>query len=333
MVRTLTHVFILISLFTLSPWLGAQDTRKIWGNDRKAITLFSDDQYEFRSSWLKIGKNDKERVEKLIELLSKSSTGEKVVFKAKMKALELGSTLEDLVLIGEGSLTDTTLVRRFLPSDIKKVDYESRSVVYINRSHNLQDALLDFAHELTHFSFRTAFNPYVVNFNLKDFIKSTIEGRGGEVDAYMVECKVLQETFSENTWRGSNCSRLLDEQGKLSRAMTIQKFYQVGNHLRLLKKELGQHLLQLEDFPQVNDDEAQYISSAYGVPYPLAALREYASIMERSCLNDYKRMALLRDSKGRSPASQIDSSDKSKMTQDFKKRCSNYLTEKMADSF
>lgn len=333
MARIYLYSFVSLCFLLLSPWLVAQDSKKIWGHERKAITLFSDDRYEFGSSWLKLGKTDKERVGKLIELLNKSPTGKKIVLKAESKASELGSSLEDLVMIGEGSLTDTTLVRRFLSNDIQKVDYELRSVIYINRSHRLHDALLDFAHELTHFSFRTAFNPYVGNFNLKDFIKSTIEGRGGEVDAYMVECKVLRETFSESTWRGSNCSSLIDEKGNLSRDKTIQKFYQVGSHLPTLKKELERRQLNIEEFPQINDDEALYISSAYGVPYPLAALREYSAIMESSCFNDSKRLALIQDSKSRSPASQFESNNKNKMTQDFKKRCSDYLSEGILASF
>lgn len=328
--------FVFAAIFSKPYCAFAQDssiTTKIWGNDRKAKTLFVDETYDFRASWLKIAKTDKERIEKLLEIVSKVPTGEKIVLKARLKAAEQGALLEDLITLGEGSLTDTTLLRRYLPSQVHKVSYEARSQVLINRSHNLQNAILDLSHELTHFSFRSAFNPYVVNFKLKDFIKSTIEGQGGEVDAYLVECKVFKETFSEEAWRSSNCHELTDAQGKLSRQRIVERFYQVGNQYKTLKKELEAQRLTLDDFPFVNDQEASYVSSAYGVPYPLAALREYTSIMEKSCLNDYKRMVLMRESNSRRPASQDEAGEQSQMTRDFKERCTEYLGGKSVTSF
>ena len=36
----------------------------------------------------------------------------------------------------------------------------------------------------------------------------------------------------------------------------------------------------------------------YAVPYPLAALREYETIMSKVCENDYKRLAYMRESIG-----------------------------------
>ncbi len=324
--------FFLLSFSSLAQ--GSSIAKRIWGNDRQAKTLFVEEQYDFRSAWLKIGKTDKERVEKLLEILTKTSTGDRIVMNARIKALDYGSTLEELISIGDGSLTDTTLIRRYFPSQGDKVSYESRSQVIINRSHHLQDAILDLAHELTHFSFRSAFNPYVVNFNLKDFIKSTIEGQGGEVDAYLVECKVLKEAFSESTWRGSQCSRMVNDQGKLSRNMIVEKFYQVGHHYKVLKKELETHNLKLADLPQITDGDATYISSAYGVPYPLAALREYTGIMEKSCLNDYKRLVLMRESNsGRRPASQAEIPKTDPMTKAFKERCTEYMGERAPASF
>jgi len=326
MERRFCFLFIFTLLLTTS--LLAQDNQKIWGNDRKAITVFTDERYEFNASWLKLGKTNQDRIEKLIELLKKSSTGQKIYSKAKANAIGHGHALEELIIIGESSLTDTTLIRRYLSTDMTKVNYETRSLIHINRSHNLQDAVLDLAHELTHYSFRSAFNPYLINFNLKDFIKNTIEGRGGEVDAYLIECKVFKEIFSQNSWQSSNCARLVDDQGQLSREKIMQKFYQVGNHLSDFKKELGGYQLQLNDFPQVTTEEAQYISSAYGVPYPLAALREYASIMQKSCVNDYKRLSKNRELNGRRPAALNEIDERQgQMVNEFHKRCANYFSE------
>ena len=227
---------------------------------------------------------------------------EKIIKKARAKASSYGKKLSDVIFGGEGSITDTTLVRRFSPVRPEEISYESRSKVFINRNLSIKNAILDLAHELTHFSFRTTFNPYHGHFDLKDFITSTVEGKGGEVDAYLVECRVLLELFGDQV-SDSNCHRILNrETGKIDRKKGIDEFYQLGKYYKSFNSQIKKHNLAPKNFSQTSAKSAHFISSAYGLPYPLAAVYEYESIMRRVCKNDERRLNIMRNKKGRMPS-------------------------------
>ena len=83
----LTFIFLFLILSFSSFAQDSSITRKIWGNDRQAKTLFVEEQYDFRSSWLKIGKTDKERVEKLFN--KNTVDGEKCTKTDFKKALKM----------------------------------------------------------------------------------------------------------------------------------------------------------------------------------------------------------------------------------------------------
>lgn len=285
-----------------------------------------DDDLNFNEPWYKKTKSDEENFKRLVEALKKVPSGKKVIEKATEKAAQKGFTLYDVIAIGDGSLTDTTLIRRFSASDPTQVMYETKSKVYLNRHLKTLDALLDFAHELTHFTYREAFNPYANHFALKDFIKGTVEGRGGEVDAYMVECKVLFELLPGSGPERSNCQKVFDKKlGVISKEMGVQEFYKIGNHYNNFKKEIGKFALSESDLPQASESEAFFISSAWGLPYPVAAVKEYTNIMDRVCKNDQNRLSLMESKLTRSPASTDNGQTTFKtMFEDFKIRCEKF---------
>lgn len=287
-----------------------------------------DEDVDFNDPWYKVGKTDEENFKRLVNELKKVETGKKVIEKATEKAAQQGFTLYDVVAIGNGSLTDTTLIRRFSASNPAHVVYETKSKVYLNRHLKTLDALLDFAHELTHFTYREAFNPYDSRFHLKDFIKSTVEGRGGEVDAYMVECKVLKELLPKVGFERSNCPKVYDQKlGVVSKELGIQEFYKVGRHIDDLKKDLEKYAVNEKELPQTSGSEALFISSAWGLPYPVAAVKEYVNIMDRVCKNDQNRITLMQERLGRAPAntdSSTDTQDFRVMFEDFKSRCDKF---------
>ncbi|MCF8059345.1 MAG: hypothetical protein K9K67_08615 [Bacteriovoracaceae bacterium] len=271
---------------------------------RKQTTIDVERSYRYDQKWTTIAKTEKQAMDELLEVLERSSTGKKVVEKSRKKAETYGKTLEELLLPGEGSLTDTTLVRKFAPANPNEVVYESRSKVYINRNLSVKNALLDLAHELTHFALREPFNPYQAPFGLKDFITSTVEGRGGEVEAYLVECQVLFEIFKERN-QDSNCHRVVDpSSGRVNKGRGIHEFYQLGRFYKTFHNSLRRHDMSPTDFEATSQAGAHFISSAYGLPYPLAAVHEYEAIMERVCQNDGRRLAIMRDNISRQPASQ-----------------------------
>jgi hypothetical protein len=270
-------------------------------------------------TWMDYTSSAELNLKKLLELLSRSRSGEKLIKEAAYKASLSGQTLTDVIKVGEGSLTDTTLVRKFSPQSPEHVIYESRSVVYINKNLAWDDALLDLAHELTHYVYRDGFNPYSESFNPKDFIKSTIEGNGGEVQAFLTECRVLRELFSKKVASRSNCQKIEDDSGQLSYTKAVELFYHVGSYYDGLKTQFQKREIA-SSFSDLKPEKINFISSAYGVPYPVAALMEYDLVVNKVCENDKKRLAYMQQGPQRGPASQ---NMNSKFMESYSARCSH----------
>jgi Zn-dependent peptidase ImmA (M78 family) len=259
-------------------------------------------------TWMDYTSSAEINLKKLFELLSRSATGEKLLQAASFKASRSGQTLSDVVLVGESSLTDTTLVRKFSPQSPEHVVYESRSVVYLSRHLSWDDALLDLAHELTHYVHRESFNPYAADFNPRDFIKSTIEGQGGEVQAFLTECRVLKELFSRNFHNRSHCQSIQVE-GELSQQKATELFYHVGPYFDSFHQQLQKRQIAAA-FTHLKPGKINFISSAYGVPYPVAALMEYELVLNKVCENDQKRIAYMQQGPQRQPAGRVKEQEK-----------------------
>lgn len=280
-----------------------------------ATYLFVEGRFDSNKNWLKFSQDEKLNVKNLLIQLKKSPVGAALIERAKQKAEAQGEGLFDVIKAGEGSLTDTTLVRRFTKGHPEDIQYESRSIVYINKDLSQYDAVMDLAHELTHFVFRKDFNPYTKNFTLDEFITGTIEGVGGEVQAFLMECKVHYQLFKNKSPRG-NCKYVMDEMsGSLSRDMAVRKFYQVGGYYQSFKKMLKKYGIEGK-FPFVDDSSASFVSSAYGIPYPVAAFEEYLTVLNKVCQNDKRRLGYLQR---RTPASADN------LQRDFNQRCSSFI--------
>tara|TARA_Y100000780_G_scaffold159130_1_gene144150 strand:+ start:30505 stop:31473 length:969 start_codon:yes stop_codon:yes gene_type:complete len=291
---------------------------------RKEYTIDTERTFRYNDRWAYIAKSESESLKELIKVLATSKTGKKVLALAAKKAKSYGLELEDVIHPGSGSLTDTTLIRRFSPGNAHEIVYESRSKVYINRGLSVKNAILDMAHELVHFSLREPFNPYKNDFGLKDFVVSTVEGKGGEVEAYLVECQVNLELFPHND---SNCSQVVSEAtGEVSKKLGIEKFYQMGRYYSIFLNSLKKHNLSGQDFSYMGREKADFISSAYGLPYPLAAVHEYESIMQRVCLNDEKRLAIIKDNLTRSPA-QVAKEQYQSLIHGHEQKCGAFLAQ------
>jgi hypothetical protein len=156
-----------------------------------------------------------------------------------------------------------------------------------------------------------------------------VEGKGGEVDAYLVECKVLFELLPENGQSRSNCLKVYDKKmGAVSKELGISEFYKVGNHFSDFKKEIEKFALTEKDMPKASGGEALFISSAWGLPYPVAAVKEYTNIMDRVCKNDQNRLTLMQNKISREPASETETKVSKEafktMFEDFKIRCDKF---------
>lgn len=292
----------------------------IFSTQVRADYLFVEGQTDNRKRWTEYSDSHKLNLTNLIQQIAKSKTGKSLLVKASNKAKSYGKTLSQVIEAGDGSITDTTLIRRFMPSNPNQVSYETRSKVYLNRNLNTYDAILDLSHELTHFVYRKGFNPYEKNFSLDSFIKSTVEGRGGEVQAFMMECKILYELFPKQISSRYNCKKIIDSNtGKLSRDLAVKRFYQLGPYYSKFKTKLENHGI-LNNFPSINNSGVSFVSSAYGMPYPVAAYHEYMTVLTKVCENDKKRIAYMGRASApeRSPAS----FKVSKAKQDYLDRCS-----------
>jgi hypothetical protein len=200
------------------------------------------------------------------------------------------------------------------------VIYESKSVVFINRNLAWDDALLDLAHELTHYVYREGFNPYSDTFNAKDFIASTIEGPGGEVQAFLTECRVLRELFSKRVQTQSTCLKIEDSSGQLSFNKAVDLFYHLGSYYESFQAQLQKRNIA-SSFSELKAEKINFISSAYGVPYPVAALMEFDLVINKVCENDKKRLAYMQQGPQRGPASE--DLGKVKFIDKHKERCAS----------
>ena len=236
--------------------------------------------------WVYRNLDNERSLKRLLSFLESSPTGAKLVHLAKKKAAQEGRTLGEIIEIGKVSLTDVTLVRTFSLKYPDQVRYRSKTKILIAKNAGLLHAILDLAHELVHFAKREQINPYQENFRLNSFVRETIEGRGGEVDAYLTECQVRRELLRHPKEQGG-CRRNYNSKTKrFSRKKITQDFYRVGKHYQKLIKKLP-------DFHFLSQKGPLFISSARGVPYPVAALREYEFILKRVCQNDGRRRRLL----------------------------------------
>ena len=272
------------------------------GRLNRAKVLFTDYGTHVESKkWSRVSRNPEQNKRLLLKIIAKSQTGRALIQRAKDKAAEYGQTLIDILKEGEKSLTDTTLIRRFSEKHPQHIVYESRSQVFIDRNLSVLEAVLDTVHELTHYTYRLAFNPYRKSFSLSSFIKNTIEGSGGEVDAYLMECKVLYELYPAKTRNRFRCQRVMTQKGEFSKVYATAEFYKVGNRFSQVVGHLKRKGI-LKHFPYLTDETAEFISSAYGEPYPLAALKEFESVHQRACLNDEGRLLFLKNDLGRVPS-------------------------------
>ena len=281
--------------------------------------LIKDESFIKNENWINEDSGEKKSIEELISIIEVSKAGEKLIARARLKARKENKSLLDVIKVGEVSITDTTLIRRFSPSKPGEISYSTKSTVYIDKSLSVKNAVLDLTHELTHYVFKTTFNPYKGTFSLASFMHDTIEGKGGEVDAFLTECRVALDVFGRSMISGQ-CESVL-KGDRFSRNASVKEFYKLGLHYNNFIKKADKLLLDTSIVP-ISSENATLISSAWGTPYPLSVIEEYETIMGKVCSNDKKRLTYFDENKGRFPASAP--SRVTKMLNDYHRRCKNF---------
>jgi hypothetical protein len=138
----------------------------------------------------------------------------------------------------------------------------------------------------------------------------------------MTECRVLKELFTKQVQSRSHCQKIEDESGQFSFTKTVDLFYHVGSYYDSFQKKLEDRSIA-SAFSQLKGSKINFISSAYGVPYPVAALMEYDLVVGKVCENDKRRLAYMQQSSTlsgtRAPASTTP--DQEKFLASFEARC------------
>ena len=332
-------VFLSFHIFYFSPIF--------YGNLKAELTYQS--QLGSNQKWFDQKLSEKENLKNLIFHLSKSKHGQKLLKEAEIKSFENNSSLIDNLKVGNGSLTDTSLIRRFGANNPFEVEYIVQTTIYINRDLDPYSAILDLSHELVHYIYRPTFNPYQNPINKKDFIISTLEGQGGEVQAFINECMVLSELFPRSIHKKYNCHLVTDQSTGIINADLAKKlFYQVGPYFQQFTDHLNDYHSEHHkhqghenihaEFPHLSNDRVVFVSSAWSLPYPLSAQREYEEIMSKVCQNDLKRLSYIQATYQKSdsdlPSKNQPSPERSIASlgtkaqfwvEDFQKRCSSFL--------
>ena len=289
------QVFVTLSLKTLTVlivfFLNSTGSARMFERKNQTIHV---EKPDYHKPWIELSPDPNKSLKKLTHMMSLSPIGKKILKKAQTKASKEGTTLSKVLLPGEKSYTDITLIRKFSKASPQKIQYKSLLRVFINRNLSVQDAVMDMAHELVHYAFRETFNPYRKNFNLKSFITSTIEGRGGEVEAYLAECQVFFELFHKSNQGQTHCHLTLDHKTKKpGRAQTIKLFYRLGKHYQPFLRRIKKHNLQAPFLKHISPKQTLLMSATYDLPYPIAAIHEYDSIHKKTCENELKRLNAL----------------------------------------
>jgi len=246
--------------------------------------------------WTDYHESNEDNIRRLITILESSKEGKRVLNLAYKKAENYGKSIYDVIKVGDGSVTDTTLLRRFNPNNPLDVAYDSRALVYINKHLRTYHAVLDLSHELIHYVYRKDFNPYERNFSLSGFIKNTIEGSGGEAEAYLSECKVNLELYNLNNSEQNRCREIFKSNNVgQQKKLAIKKFYQLGDYFKRFKDsvlKVDPHVNLDAEFPHISDTQVSFHSSAYSKPYPIASIEEFVTISQSACQNESRRLEL-----------------------------------------
>lgn len=224
----------------------------------------------------------------IIEQVIRTPTGSKLLARVKARDPDYLKKVQ----VGRVSQTETTYSRSFsLVSNEERVKIDKTLI--LRSRQNRQNMLFDFVHELTHYLEKVPKNPYDFSITAKQFIEDGIEGQGGELAAFAVECHVYQELKNlGEPLRHSLCDRFLQPaQGegvqsyRFDKAAAKREFYFVGseNYPRLRK------ILR-----QVARQKSVFISSTGQASYPYSLLQEFRRLRETACANNKKKEHLIR---------------------------------------
>jgi hypothetical protein len=252
--------------------------------------LGAGDKWQERAWWQSNWSGD---AAEIFALLAESQEGAILIEKAKKKDPQILRT----ITVGDSSITESTFLRSYSLLDGKE-KYNLQHAIQLNRYSTRANAVLDLAHELTHFNQRIPLNPYKDDLNAVEFIRHGIEGEGGELDAFEKECRVAWEMEKKYPAMpvSESCSPYKRREGQFDRSYASRDFYKVGTWISELTEVK-------EEMSELSEELVVFRSSHAKKPYPLALLGEYYQTVATACQNNERKAQLIREQSGRMPAS------------------------------
>jgi hypothetical protein len=251
------------------------------------LTLESSFSASGKLSELESSTPGQERVRQALGVLTRLPSGRRLIERLEKK-LQAGNSIELMKWIQPGAVskTDAVLTRHFNPISGEEIR-ERKIMIYLRTDQPLNDLVLDLAHEMTHASEGTQWDPYDPTLTPGRYIQNSIDGVGGEVDALTQECQVGVELNALYGIPASRCLRYTKGQAVVVRDRIRRDFYRVGRWYSDLKRRLGSESRKL---PLLSRENPQLYSSTGQTPYPVALLAEFRELNDAACANSRKRL-------------------------------------------
>jgi hypothetical protein len=225
-----------------------------------------------------------ESVSQLRDILERTPSGRLILRKAKERDQEFLKKIGR----GEASYTESTFVRSYSLLTGKE-EISHRHEITLRSGHGLAEAVLDFAHELVHFAEKTMLDPYGPSFEKVEFIRHGIEGKGGELEAFLKECRVaqeLREIFPQFP-RHQLCDPFAKGGYSIDGEAARRAYYRVGKEWEVLPP------LLLETLPELTAQQPIFTSSYARKPYPIALAEEFAETRKAACANNRRKYRMI----------------------------------------
>ena len=253
-----------------------------------------------------------ERLGAVLEVLKRSSTGRGLIDSARtLWKVDSDRGLLEFLRWGRASRTDAVLIRHFNPATGSE-EREREVSISLRSFQRIDEAVLDLAHELSHAVSKPIWDPYDPKLTAGDYIFSSLEGPGGEVDAVVTECRVALELSAlADAIDSSRCRPYLSASGGVDRESVRADFYRVGNWRKKLVARLGE---EARRFPLLSPKPAKLFSSTGHAPYPVSLLEEFEQINSAACENSRIR---LRSFAARAPAGGSSGAGSERSVRDF----------------
>ncbi len=233
-------------------------------------------------------------VAEVLKNLASTPTGSQIVSSANAVALGMGANLLQIVVPGNFSATSTNFIFRFNPQNPVETLTELQVTVILDKNVPLDEATWHLAHELTHFVRQDLANPYDLNNPISaiEDIVETIEGKGGEVDAFIVGCRVFDE-LTGGLVQHPICSEMTDGDGEIDREEVVKRYYRVGPYYQDFVRELDARGVSPTALPHLSDEASFFNSQGSQFPYPIAIFMGYLHEMRQVCATHNRRLQLM----------------------------------------